>query len=786
MKVSRRHIIGLPALSAGAVLLGDNAARAHVTALDAYTTLRDRWCDIVTGAGKIDLGRPEFAAAINRMDNGVDSSVALIDRSSGRNRVFTDLPLAQTTDSGMVATTHSRLRGLAIAWYTPGSRHYHSSGLLADILAGLDTANRLVYNASRAEFDNWWDWEIGASRALADCLVLLDGQIPVAARDRYVAAIRHFVPDPWYMYIDSRRKPSTGANRVDLCQAALVEGIASRSSARIQRAADGLPAVCEYVDSGDGLYADGSFIQHANVAYTGSYGQVQLAGMANLLALLKGSAWELTDPAIGNLLTAVEQGWAPLIHNGRMMSMVNGRAIARTSNELALGHGTIAAILQMAYAADPAMAQRWRQACRGWFDRSGARGPYDGATVARTALVSTLMNDPAITPAPEPDRSWIFRNMARAVHRRNGWCFAISMCCNKIARYETINGENLKGFHTGAGMTYLYDDDATQYTDNFWPTVDPYRLAGTTIDRKLIADKGGRALPTVRWAGGAVHENKYLAVGMTLQGAETNLEGKKSWFCFDEYVVCTGVGITCTSGFRVETLLENRKLHTSGANKLIVNGVEWSSAQGATQTWTDAQWAHLEGVGGYIYPSPRPLTARRYERTGSFRDINETGSTTPITRRYLTLSQEHGANPTNASYFYLVAPKATVERTAELYTNRNVAILNNNPKIQSVRQSSTGITMANFWDSAGGTTGNITVNWCCSVVVQEKDNRLVVSVAEPYRSGTTIRIRVAAAFSDYRLLSKDSNVTVVSTGATITLDVRPSTFGRTMAATFTR
>lgn len=146
--------------------------------------------------------------------------------------------------------------------------------------------------------------------------------------------------------------------------------------------------------------------------------------------------------------------------------------------------------------------------------------------------------------------------MGRAVHRRNGWCFAISMCSGRVSRYESINGENLKGFHTGAGMIYLYDDDATQYTDNFWPTVDPYRLAGTTVDHKPIADAGGRADPTTTWAGGAVLDRKYLAAGMALQAAETDLAGKKSWFCFDEYVVCAGVGITATSGYRVETVLE--------------------------------------------------------------------------------------------------------------------------------------------------------------------------------------------------------------------------------------
>lgn len=766
------------------MLLGQSPAGADVIVLDAYTDLRDRWCELITGAGKVDVSKPEFVAALELMDKNVDDSVALIDRGTDRTRVFTDLELAQTADPEPISSTYVRVRDMAIAWYTPGSRHHRSSSLLEVILAGLATTNLVVYYAGKAEFGQRWHWEIGASRPLADCLVLLEGQIPAADRDRYVAAIRHFVPDPWYNLLG---RLSTGANRVDLCQAALVEGIASRSPERIQRAVDGLPAVCRLVDAGDGLYADGSFIQHENVAYSGHYGVSQLSGMAKLLALLTGTAWEITDPVVGNLLNAVELGWARLIHDGRMMSMVNGRAIARSGGmELPHGHGAIAAILQLAPAATPAMASRWRAACRGWLDRSSARGPYDSATVARTALVSELLGDPSVTPAPEADGSWVFRNMGRAVHRRNGWCFAIAMCCDRVARYETINGENLTGFHTGAGMTYLYDDDARQYTDQFWPTVDPYRLAGTTVDRKPIPGMGGGTLPTVKWAGGPVLEGKYSAVGMTLQAATTDLAGKKSWFCFDEYVVAAGAGITSTSGYPVETFLETRNLHTNGENALTVNGVQLPYEQNSVRTWTDAQWMHLEGVGGYIFPSPRALRAHRYERTGSYHDINTSGSTTAITRRYLTLSQEHGINPTSANYFYIVAPKATVQRTEQLYTHRDVRILNNNTKVQSVRQEATGITMANFWDSAGGTTGTITVTWCCGVIVQEKDNRLTIAVAEPNRSTTTIRISVVAGYSDYSLLSKDSTVTVVSTGSTIVLEMRPGRFGRTMSATFTR
>ena len=776
--ISRRAVLA----GAGGAALGLSVIPEPAVAADAYADLRDRWCDSTTGASRIDPALPEFVAAIDRQDRSVDTYRNLIDRGTSRTKVFTDLELTQTSNSGLISSTYTRLRLLAMAWYTPGSRHYNNAAVLADLLAGLDTANRKVYNSGRAEFDNWWDWEIGSSRPLADCLLLLDGVLPTADRDRYAAAIQHFVPDPFYMYIDSRKQPSTGANRVDLCQAALIQGIASRSSTRIQRAASGLPSVCAYVSTGDGLYADGSFIQHSNVAYTGTYGEVLLTGMAKLLALLTGSAWQINDPLVQNLIGCVELAWAPVIHDGRMMSFVNGRAISReASTEQVLGHAAIADILRLAPAADPATAARWRAMCRGWFDRCTGRGPYDGADVSRTALVSALLRDPSVSPAAEPVSSVVFRNMARAVHRRPGWAFAVSMCNDRIARYETMNGENLKGFHTGAGMTYLYDADNTQYSDHFWPTVDPYRLAGTTVDRKTIADGGGRTLSTAKWAGGPVLDG-YSAVGMTVQGSTTTLKGKVSWFCFDELVMAMGAGIASTSGAHVETNVEHRNLHASGENALTVDGVEWLGEDSAT--WAAVRWAHLEGVAGYVFPYAGQLKAQRFARTGRYRDITTTGATTAITRRYLALWHDHGVNPTSGRYCYLVVPGATVERTAELAASSGVSLLTNTANIQAVRQGTTGLTMANFWTA--GTVANITVNKVCGVIVRESGDTLKIGVAEPYRSGNVIRVSVTPASTGYQLVSKDTAVTVAAAGTTIVLDVSPGTFGRTWYATFTR
>jgi Polysaccharide lyase family 8, N terminal alpha-helical domain/Polysaccharide lyase family 8, super-sandwich domain len=79
------------------------------------------------------------------------------------------------------------------------------------------------------------------------------------ARERYCAAIDHFVPDPYWMFPPERgRVISTGANRVDLCQAVIVRALVTDDEQKLQHARDGLSDTWLYVTSGDGFYLDGS------------------------------------------------------------------------------------------------------------------------------------------------------------------------------------------------------------------------------------------------------------------------------------------------------------------------------------------------------------------------------------------------------------------------------------------------------------------------------------------------------------------------------------------------
>lgn len=151
--------------------------------------------------------------------------------------------------------------------------------------------------------------------------------------------------------------------------------------------------------------------------------------------------------------------------------------------------------------------------------------------------------------------------------------------------------------HQNNGMTYIYDSDQDQYTDNFWNTVNPLRLPGTTVVPVNIGTgtpdssgyaQGGDYCSNESWVGGSTIGN-YGISGMSFSGAiankakstdgeityAPNLKGKKSWFMFENEIVCLGAGIQNKGmDLPVETTIENRRLGTDGENAFVVNGEE--------------------------------------------------------------------------------------------------------------------------------------------------------------------------------------------------------------------
>ncbi|MGJ6965479.1 polysaccharide lyase 8 family protein [Streptosporangium sp. G11] len=729
----------IPAYVAGTETTARTETAPHASA-DPFAPLRHRWRDVTAGSG-FDATAEPYRTRLARLGTraaGYRDAMAPAEASLWPDLAFPSL-----------GATPARLRTMARAYVLPGTGLTGDASLASAVATGIDHYRRRVYAAGADEVGNWWYWQIGTPKNLLDAALLIGPHLA----DRQSAALReavdHFVPE---CRLDDYSGTSTGANRVDLCMVTLLRAILGSDPAKAALAVSALSPVFPYVSEGDGFYRDGSFVQHTTVPYQGTYGASLLSGLATLFAVLRGSPWEVTDPNRQVVLDSVERTFAPVVHDGFCMDLVSGRAIGRQPyGDHGRGRVIASAILLLGETASAAERSRWQGMVKGWALRDTHRPMLEAAEnddLGFHARLAAILDDDAVPAAGEPAGHRLLAMSARAVHRRPGWCAGLSMASYRIGHYEHGNGENLRGWHTGSGMLYWWaGGHGDQYSDSFWTTVDPYRLPGTTVSTRRLADGAGEGwgdtCPPGRWAGGAT-DGVYATVGQHLNGFESTLEAFKSWFFLDDAVVCLGAAITGEDGVPVETIVDNRRTDAL----LTVD--------------EKTGWAHLEGHGGYVLPCGTRLRTLREERAGG-RD--------PVTRSYVTLWFDHGVDPVSAGYVYLLLPGASLAETRARAADPGWArVLANTARGQGVRVPSLGITAVNFWND--GAAGDLAASAPCAVLVRESaDGTATLTVSDPRRDLSELTVTwdrpVTEVLHGHPLLAG------ATTGARLTL-----TFGR--------
>lgn len=736
MELSRRTALqGAGALGLGALFATtfQGAARAARTLDDAdLELLRQRWVDLSTGRLEADRSDPDFATVLGELDEDVETWLGLL-APVGSDRAYTDQPFGEN-DANMWRS-FTRTRDIARAWATPGSAYHQDPETLDHAVSTLRTINVLHYNPSTPEYGNWWAWEIGATLALTECMAILFEHIEPEHMDDYCEAIDFYVPDPWYMFPpdSDRYELSTGANRTDLCTSIIMRSVVDADTDRLAHAVAGLSDVWQIVESGDGIYYDGSFIQHSTVPYTGTYGVVLLDGLGKLFALLADTNHDIDDPSQHILLDSVEGSFAPVIYRAQMMDSVRGRAISRqNARSIDDGIAAIEAIANMANAVDVDTAQRWRGRCLHWLETNDIAQPYEETTIPRVATFKALESSGA-TPIPDQPGPRLFARMDRLIYRGQNWATAIAMCSDRIAWYESGNGENDLGFRTSNGMTYLYlPDDVGHFDDEFWATCDLGAPPGTTVDTTDLPPRTegqwGGSTPDNEWTGGAALSDIALAGQHLIGPGDTGLQARKSWLCLPDMIIAFGSDISTESGNEVKTVVEHRNLGTE-ARVLTVDGGTVTDET----LLTAPAWAHVQDVAGYVFLDVPDLRASVAERTGAWRHNAVGGSETEHTRVYATLEAVHGEDPD--TYAYIVLPGLTAARTRARAANHQVQILANDAQVQAVRTRR--VHAANFW--AAGRGGDISAGGPASVLLDAAEQGRV-SISDPTHEADTLEV----------------------------------------------
>jgi hyaluronate lyase len=695
-------------------------------------------------------------------------------------------------------TSHfTRLKKMAIVYNTYGSPLYRDESLKNDILSAMDWAYTNRYHESKSEYNNWWDWEIGAPQLVNDLLVLMYDHLTQTQINNYIRAIDRFVPNPSIRTVSGVTE--TGANLLDKAFVVTLRGIIGKSSAKITQGRDSMKPAFLYVQTGDGFYEDGSFVQHTYVAYTGGYGAVLMGRIADLFYLLKDTSWRITDPNADNVFRWVKEGFEPLIYKGAIMDNVRGRGVSRQkSSDHTTGRGIVLATLRLAEGAPPDQALQLKRMVKEWIASDTSFDNYFmNAGIFEMILGKKLMNDVSIERRGELVGHYQFPGMDRVVQSREDFSFGISMFSPRISSFEFGNGENFKGWFTGLGMTSLYNSDIQQFSGNYWATADMYRLPGTTTDGS------GSGTPVQwknyanphTWVGGSAVDGLHGSVGMQFTNAQNTgspLQGKKSWFMFGDQIVALGSGITSTDTRHVETIVENRKLSANGENQLTVDGTVKPSTAGWSEQMNNVSWAHLAGSVpvsdvGHYFPGKATIAGLREARTANWKQVNTGNTDDPVTDSYLSMAFDHGNTPTNASYAYVLLPNKDAAATASYAANPDIQILENSTEAHAVMDTALHAMGANFWNDATKTiTWNgqplMTSDKKASVTTMEKDGQLHIGISDPTKANTgTIQLEINKSATG--IISLDPQVKITQLQPTIKLSVNTAgAFGKTLTA----
>lgn len=741
------------AATVGAILLG--AGQADTPLLEQPPGLRNRWIEAVTARSRMLHPSVQAQSQLQAMDEDVRS---YLDETAGADRgeVFASQPF-DGEEAGALSVTATRLSTMARAWLTPGSAFVRHDRVRHEIVDGVEQLLEAGYHEGAQAYDNWWDWEVGTARPLADVLCLFRDELPDSTLNDAAAAIRYFVPDPTYSRL--MNYPTTASNRVNTVRGALIAAVATEDHDRIRQCVEALPEAWRVVDRLDGFYEDGGFIQHIDVPYTGNYGTDLLRNLAPMLLMLDGTEHDVENK--DELWDLVDASFLPVMVNGHVLDGVRGRAVARlTTNGSVVGVGAAGAIAQISRIAPEVKRSSWLPLLRMWSEHNPTVKLLQGADVPTAVALQETARLP-YEEVEEPASAY-FASMDRLVHRTGEWTLAVSMCSNRIAAYEGTESENASGVLTGNFMRYLFvHHDPTPFDDHFWATLDYSRPPGTTNHRiaftPVPTHGSSDNLPRNEWTGGFVHESLGVSAMHQVNRNGEAPECRRFTVAGSRWIVELVSDIR--TDLEAYTTVENRLLPRGTRATLTVDGME--SNEPASHAATS--WAHLTGVGGYLFAGGPQIDAGVTRRVGSTRQVEREVEAIPrsarVSREWATLDLRHSTNAT----WWVLLPGAGFEETrtaaAELKEGTfPVRAMRNDASAQVVLLDGTTLVAAVWTATVLRLTRSITVR--CEHPVLILAERTVDGIALRLTDPTQDRARTEVTVSGAWMLEGSDGIDV--------------------------
>lgn len=644
-----------------------------------YEKLRNIWLDVNYGYDKYDENNPDMKKKFEATENEAEKLLKEMKTESDRKYLWESSKDLDTKSADMTRT-YRNIEKISEAMKHKNTKlktdenktkvkdalewlHKNAYGKEPDKKVA-DLTSNFKNKTSRNTNLNWWDYEIGTPRALTNTLILLQEDFTDEEKKKYTAPIKTFAPDSDKILSSvGKSEPAKGGNLVDISKVKLLESIIEEDKDMMKKSIDSFNTVFTYAQNSatgkerNGFYKDGSYIDHQDVPYTGAYGVVLLEGISQMMPMIKETPFNDSNQNDTTLKSWIDDGFMPLIYKGEMMDLSRGRAISRENETSHSASATVMkSLLRLSDTMDKSTKAKYKKIVKTSVESDSSYKQTDYlSSYSDISKMKSLMEDSTISTNGLTQQLKIYNDMDRVTYHNKGldFAFGLSMTSKNVARYESINGENLKGWHTGAGMSYLYNSDVKHYRDNFWVTADMKRLAGTTTLDNEEPKSTDVKKSSKTFVGGTKFDDQHASIGMDFENQDKTLTAKKSYFILNDKIVFLGTGIKSTdSSKNPVTTIENRKANDY---KLYKDDTQTTNSdnQETNSLFLESTNSTQNNI-GYHFLNESKITVKKESHTGKWSDINKSQKDIQKTDEYYEVTQKH--SNTDSKYAYVLYP----------------------------------------------------------------------------------------------------------------------------------
>lgn len=659
-----------------------------------FLQLLQKWNSIILGLEYFNTDNSRMNKIFEQNEIEITTYLEKIQKDD--KKIWDDL--ADYSKSANLTKTYRRLEQIAKSVTNPKSKYYNDKEVISTVKRSMKLMEDNYYNENTESKGNWWDYEIGAPRAINNILTIMNQYFSKEEIVKLLLPISKMVPDPSKIMVSQNRgKKAFGGNLSDLGKVKVIEGILLEDNEKLEVAINTVSNVLEVVSEGEGFHYDGSYVDHTNIAYTGAYGNVLIDGFSQLLPIIQTSPYKIEQNKLKILYNWIHEGFLPLIYRGELMDMTRGRSLSRKSQSAHIAAvEVLRGILRIAEVCEPSEKNKLQEIVKNIIQSDNY---YDTFLSLKSFydvyLFETLLSNNMVGEIERNTYLKLYNDMNKVAYynKEHGFAFGISMHSDKIQNYEFMNKENAKGWYTSDGVSYLYNDDLSHFSDDYWATVDPYKLPGITENNK--AREKGLGMTTMKnsFVGSTSLNKKFGTVAMDFSNLDNTMSAKKSWFILGDRVVFLGSGVKDASGTNGYTVIENRKIKRNSKNcsmekedyKVIVDGKEKTVDSNEMELQANnifLKSSNKEMNIGYKFLNTTSLNLKKETRSGTWKDINESQSNKSVENTFLKIVQPH--DMVRNSYAYVLYPNRDEKEFAEEVSREEITVIENSETNQVI------------------------------------------------------------------------------------------------------